>query len=127
MSRSSSQKKKALRVSVKYYKEEPKEKECLRLTEEEWSFISCPEHKLVPLAVCAAGRILKEKKKKETPEKFEKFKMGNQELGILLHLKYLGVLQSGGWEPTALFNHRIFITLKTFQNLRRPITEKNFY
>ena len=51
--------------------------------------------------------------------------MGNQQLENVLHLKYLGVLQSGDGELTILVNHKIFVAHATSQNLKRPINDKN--
>ena len=47
--------------------------------------------------------------------------MGNQDLGKVLHFKYLGRLQSGDGDPIVPI---IFIALVTFRNLTRTIFDK---
>ena len=108
-----------------YYDE--KSRECLQLTEEEWGLVSWPKPKVATLAGSAAHRLVKEKKKQAVLEQLERVKMGGHKLGNALHFKHLGVLQSGYWNFIVPVNHRIFIALATFQNLRRSTTEKNVH
>ncbi len=63
--------------------------------------------------------MVKEAQKKAVQEVIEKVKLGDAELEIVLHFKYLGVMQSRDSDPLVAVNHRIAVAWSRYADLKR--------
>ncbi len=89
-----------MRVSVEYYDGEPRGG--LKLHDEEWGIISCPEKRTVPSREgSAADRLVKSMEKEAAQDNLNHAKLGDEELSNTLQFKYLGVMQAADGDPFA--------------------------
>ncbi len=89
-----------MRVSVEYYDGEPRE--ALKLHQEEWGIISCPEKRIAPSRErSAVDRLVKSMKKEAAQDNLNHAKLGDEELSNTLQFKYLGVMQAADGDPLA--------------------------
>ncbi len=97
-----------MRVSVEYYDGEPRE--ALKLHQEEWGIIRCPEKRIAPSREgSAADRLVKSMKKEAAQDNLNHAKLGDEELSNTLQFKYLGVMQAADGDPLAPDFHRVEI------------------
>ncbi len=112
-----------MRVSVEYFDDEPRES--LQLTNEQWGIVKIHPHQDEPSRSCSvADRLVKQTKRKAAQERFERVKIGDEEISNVLHFKYLGVMQSGDGDPLVPVSHRIVLVWSRFGPLKRVHTEK---
>ncbi len=69
-------------------------------------------------AVSAAEKIVKESKRKAAQEELEKVRLEQEDLQKVLHLKYLGIMQSGDGDPIVPVDHRMTISWTRFRDLK---------
>ncbi len=106
-----------MRVSVEYYDGEPRE--ALKLHEEEWGIISCPEKRTAPSRErLAADRFVKSMKTEAAQDNLNHAKLGDEELSSILQFNYFGVMQAADGHPLAPVFHCVEIAWSRFRNLK---------
>ncbi len=70
----------------------------------------------------AVDMLVKDVKKKAEQEELEKVNLGDAELSNILHLKYLGVMQSIDGHSLIAVNHRTAISWSLYADLKRLLT-----
>ncbi len=96
-----------MHVLVEYSAEKPHE--FLMLNNKQWGLLSKSPKSTSSRAGSPADRVMKEVKKKAEHEELKKVNLGDAEPSNVLHLKYIGVVQSIDDYSLVAVNHRIAI------------------